>query len=117
MDHENGVIMVKIAVADRRPGDVRGGKIALDINDRLVAGQSTVDAKRERLEHRLACEARKYVGRGQAFVIAALGSDVVKSTAFGQVDLDYSVKTRRRGAVFQDGHISTRLDFDDNGAE
>ena len=49
------------------------------------------------------------VGDGVAAKVAALGADVVKARAFGQINLDHKVQPRRCRPLFQKGKFGPRL--------
>jgi hypothetical protein len=50
MGHEDGVVVVEVAVADRSPRDMRLGVVAQELDDDLVAGEDAIEGEREGTE-------------------------------------------------------------------
>ena len=107
MGDENGVIMVKRAVAERYARNMRRGVIAEQLQYRFVPDQSPIGRHCERFEGRRRPYARKDVRYFAAFITVALSADVMEFSVFSNINFHHAVETRCSVALFQQGQFCT----------
>ena len=112
MHHENGIVVVEVAVSHRGARDMRLRVVAGQFDEGLVPRQPAVRGEREALEAALFTKAREDMRHGAAFVVATLRPDVVKGCTVGHVDLEALVETRGCGTAFKDRGFGPLLQLD-----
>jgi hypothetical protein len=85
------------------------GVVAGQLHHVFVAREHSVGRQRKGLVGRFRPQPREHVRHGAAFMVAALGADMVEGRAIGHVDLHALVEPRGGGAVFQHRDLRPRL--------
>ena len=107
MGDEHGVVVMEIAVAHRRPGQMGTGIRTGQVDHRLVPGQAAIRGKGKGPQFRLRTQPGEKMGHRAAFVVAALQADVVETGTIRNVNFQNLVETCSGGAVLQKRQAGT----------